>query len=345
MWAQVLHAWGAEVVYEEVPDPVPASGDVLIQVEACGVGLTVLNCMGGQLGARPEHLPRIPGHEVVGTVLRSGPAAPDVREGDRVMAYFYLTCGVCDFCRLGHEPLCLNFAGHVGVARDGGYAESVVLPAANALPVPAGIPPVAATAIPDAIATPYHVCRRAGIGPGDVAIVFGGGGGLGIHMVQMVRAFGGEAIAVDLGPAKLEAARAVGAAAVDFTAPDFADQVRAVAPRGVTAAVDFVGRPETLARALETLGRRGRLVTLTTFPGVTVPVSPRHLVLNEISLMGSRYASRWEVLQAAHLVAAGKIRPVVSETVPLADVRTLHDKLRSRTLIGRGAVIPPQRRR
>jgi propanol-preferring alcohol dehydrogenase len=108
----------------------------------------------------------------------------------------------------------------------------------------------------------------------------------------------------------------------------------------VTVAIDFVGQPDTLARALEILDRRGRLVVLTTFPGVTFPVSPRQMVLTELTIFGSRYASRWEVAQAARLVAEGKITPVVSEVVPLADVGRLHDRLRRGLLIGRGAVVP-----
>jgi propanol-preferring alcohol dehydrogenase len=339
MRAQVLHRWGEDVAYEEVPVPAPGPDEALIRVEACGVGLTVLNYMQGQLG-RPEALPRIPGHEAVGTVVGTGPGVARIRAGDRVMAYFYLTCGRCDFCRIMHEPLCRDFRGNVGVACNGGYAEYLALPAANFLPVPPGIEPVAATAIPDAIATSYHACQRAGIGPGDIAVVFGGGGGVGIHMLQMVRAFGGDAIAVELGELKLQAARAVGAiAAIAFDAPNLIEQVRAIAPRGVTVAIDFVGRPETLGCALEMLGRRGRLLTLTTFSGVTFPVSPRTMVQNELSILGSRYASRWDVAQAARLVVEGRIRPVVSETVPLAEVRALHDKLRRGALIGRGAVI------
>jgi propanol-preferring alcohol dehydrogenase len=230
------------------------------------------------------------------------------------------------------------------VARDGGYAEYLVLPAVNALPVPGGISPVQATVIPDAVATPYHVCRRAGIGPGDVAVIFGAGGGVGIHMIQMARVFGADPIAVDLGEPKLQAARSVGAvAAIDFTAADFADQVRTAAPRGATVAIDFVGQPETLARALEILDRRGRLVVLTTFPGVTFPLSPRQMVLTEMTILGSRYASRWEVDQAARLVAEGKITPLVSEVAPLAEVGRLHDRLRRGLLVGRGAVVPRAR--
>ncbi len=337
MYAQVLHQWDGQLIYEEVETPTPAPGEVLVRVEACGVGLTVLNYMRGNLGTRPEDLPRIPGHEAVGRVVATGAGVDTPRVGDRVMSYFYLTCGSCDFCYRAHEPLCRNFRGLVGVARHGGYAEYLALPAVNFLPVPENLSSIEATTIPDAVATPFHVCRRAHIGPGDVVVIVGAGGGVGIHLVQMVQAFGAEAIGVDLGEAKLQAVRAVGARiALDFRTPDLVTQIRASTQ--VSAAVDFVGRPETLAFALELLDRRGRLVLLTTFPSVSFELSPRRLVLDEVSVLGSRYASRWEVSHAAHMVSAGRIKPVISEVVPLSRVEEIHSKLRSGTLIGRGAV-------
>ncbi len=337
MYAQVLHQWGGQLIYEEVETPTPARGDVLVKVEACGVGLTVLNYTRGNLGAKPEDLPRIPGHEAVGRVIARGTGVDTPRVGDRVLSYFYLTCGSCDFCYLAHEPLCRNFRGFVGVARDGGYAEYLALPAVNFLPVPENLSSIEATTIPDAVATPLHVCRRAGVGPGDVVAVVGAGGGVGIHLVQMVRAFGAEAIGVDLGEAKLQAVRAAGARmAFDFHTPDLATQIRALTQ--VSVAVDFVGRSETLEFALDLLDRRGRLVLLTTFPDVRFELSPRRLVLDEVSVLGSRYASRWEVSHAAHMVSAGRIKPVVSDVVPLARVEELHSKLRAGTLIGRGAI-------
>jgi propanol-preferring alcohol dehydrogenase len=220
MRAQVLHRWGGPLVFEEVAMPSPGPGEALVKVDACGVGLTVLNYMRGDLGQRPEDLPRIPGHEVIGTVAETGPGVVGFRRGDRVMSYFYLICGHCDCCRTSHEPLCRNLKGNVGVARDGGYADYLVLPAVNFLPLPNGIDPVAATAIPDAIATPFHACRRAAVGPGDVVVVIGAGGGVGIHMLQMARLFGAEVIGVDAGQAKLDAIRAAGArVARDFHAP------------------------------------------------------------------------------------------------------------------------------
>ncbi|OLC38629.1 MAG: hypothetical protein AUH81_03710 [Candidatus Rokubacteria bacterium 13_1_40CM_4_69_5] len=339
MRAQVLHQWGGEVTSEEVSTPSPGPGEALVKVEACGVGLTVLNCMKGNMSQRPEDLPRIPGHEAVGRVVAVGAAVESPRMGERVLAYFYLFCGACDLCRAAHEPLCRNLRGNVGVACDGGYAEYLKLPAENLLPVPEGVSPVAATAIPDAIATPLHVSRRAGIGPSDVVMVVGAGGGVGIHMVQMARLFGADVVAVDRTEDKLKAVRDLGArAAVDFHSPDIAAALRSVAPAGISVAVDFVGTRETLAFCLEHLGRRGRLVLLTTFPGVATEVAPRLMVREELSILGSRYASRWEVSEAARLVAERKITPVVSETVELARVGELHAKLRAGTLLGRGAI-------
>jgi propanol-preferring alcohol dehydrogenase len=165
MQAQVLHAWGDALAYEKVPTPTPGRGEVLIRVEACGVGLTVLNYMNGSMDRRPELLPRVPGHEFVGTVAEVGAEVHAPRVGQRVMAYFYLACGHCDYCRLAHEPLCRNLRGNVGVVTNGGYAEYAVLPAFNCLPVPDRLSTIEATAVIDAIATPLHVNRRAGIGP------------------------------------------------------------------------------------------------------------------------------------------------------------------------------------
>lgn len=340
MKAQLLHAWGEPLRYSDCRDPAPAPGEVLIAVRACGVGLTVVNYMGGNLG-RPESLPRIPGHEFTGVVVETGEGVDGVRAGDRVMSYFYLTCGRCEWCRAGRAPLCRQHGGYVGVHRDGGYAELTVLPEANVLPLPDGVPFVAGTVIPDAVATPYHVCgTRAGVRPGDRVLVIGAGGGVGIHMVQMARLFGGRVVAVDVDDAKLEHCRRLGAGeTVNVTAPDAEDRARAALDGAATVAIDLVGSRETLAWAFGLLGPGARMVVLTTFPGTALEAPTRRMVLDELTLLGSRYASRAEVLAAGRLVRDGAITPVVSDVRPLADVEALHGLLRSRLLLGRGAVM------
>ena len=158
-----IHQWGGELQLEQLPEPVPAPGEVLVRVEACGVGLTVLNAMRGDFTQDPGLVPRIPGHEFVGRVVSVGAGVQQPGAGARVMAYFYLICGPFPPCRAGRDSRCPTLKGWIGVHRDGGFAEWVCLPAHNALPLPEGISSALATVIPDAVATPLHVCRRVGI--------------------------------------------------------------------------------------------------------------------------------------------------------------------------------------
>jgi len=103
-------------------------------------------------------------------------------------------------------------------------------------------------------------------------------------------------------------------------------------------AIDLVGSRDTLAWAFDLLETGGRMVMLTTFEGAGLDVVARRMVMGELAVLGSRYCSRADVLAAGRLVADGRITPVVSEVRPLADVERLHERLRTGTLLGRGAV-------
>ena len=334
-----ITSWGGTLELVERPEPVAGEGEVLVRVEACGVGLTVLNCIRGDLGDDPGDLPRVPGHELAGTVAAVGPGADPDLAGKRVVAYFYLACGVCRQCLAGFEPLCERLGGYVGVDRDGGYAELCVLPAFNALPLGSQLDPVVATTIPDAIATPVHIARRASIRPGTRAAVIGAGGGLGIHMVQVAAAFGADVAGLDVDEAKLGYLERE----LDVTALDSSDFGRIRLPSSwngrANVIVDFVGTNDSLTWALASLDANGALVCTTTFHGRTFEIAPRNLVLSQLTVIGSRYASRYEVGVAASLVASGRIRPVVGRRVGLDGLESLHDELRRGTLLGRGALV------
>jgi propanol-preferring alcohol dehydrogenase len=299
----------------------------------------VLNYMRGDLGRNAHDLPRVPGHEIAGTIVAVGAGVDPGRVGEPVVAYFYLSCGACRLCVGGLEPLCENLRGHVGVQCDGGYAELCVLPAFNALTAPPGVDAVAATTVPDAVATPVHVARLARIAPGDRVVVIGAAGGVGSHMVQVARCYGAVVVGLDIGQAKLaflEHELAVEARdSSDFAALELPEAWHGRAD----VVVDFVGRPESLTWAVESLAPAGRLVCTTTFRDVELAVAPRTLVLSQLSILGSRYASRYEVGLAAGLVASKRVTPIVSRRVPLEQVESLHDDLRRGTLIGRGALV------
>lgn len=339
MEALRLHAWGGELRAEELAEPEPREGELLIEVEACGVGLTVLNCLRGDLGDDPADLPRVPGHEVVGRVVAAGAGAGRERVGERVAAYFYLFCGSCPRCLAGTEDLCASHGGYLGVDRDGGYARRCVLPARNAIRLPDGIDPVLATVVPDAVATPVHVVRRAEIGPGDRVAVLGAGGGVGIHMVQVARVHGADVLGLEVDARKLaylaDELGIAAASSADFGSVALPDRWRGRAD----VVVDLLGRPASLGWALAVLGTGGRLVTLTSFKGVAAPVAPRDLVLRQLSILGSRYATRAELDHAARLVASGAVRAVVGRREGPDSVTAIHEDLRAGRLLGRGALV------
>jgi D-arabinose 1-dehydrogenase-like Zn-dependent alcohol dehydrogenase len=183
MKAMVLHAWlttwGDNLKLEQVPIPQPGIHDALVKVEAYGVGLTVSNFLLDHSTNDPRLLPQIPGHEVAGRVVEVGAAVQNVEVGDRVITYFYLSCGYCHNCLAGIQDLCTNTQGRLAIHIPGGYAEYVRLPAINLFKLPDAIPSKETTAICDAIATPVHVMRdRAHVIPGDTVMVIGAGGGV-----------------------------------------------------------------------------------------------------------------------------------------------------------------------
>jgi propanol-preferring alcohol dehydrogenase len=334
-----IHQWGGPLRWESFDVPPPKSGEVLIRVEACGIGLTVLNCIRGDLANEAAALPRVPGHEIVGRVAALGAGVTTPPVGTRVMTYFYLVCGQCGACLSGQDSLCRNLAGWVGVHRDGGYAAFTVLPAGNVIPLPESVPAAQATAIPDAIATPLHVCKtRARVERGDRVAVIGAGGGVGIHMIEMAVLLGAQVAGLEAHDGKFDIIRQMGGVPVASRSFDDIDVRRVWDGAGPTVVIDLLGSRESLTWAMKSLSLGGRLVVLTTFRDVEIPMSPRDLVLREITVLGSRYASKAELRESAELVASGRIHPVVSQVVPPANVEEVHRALLEGRLIGRGAV-------
>jgi D-arabinose 1-dehydrogenase-like Zn-dependent alcohol dehydrogenase len=333
-----LYAWGNDLVFEDIPDPTPGPEEVLIEVEACGVGLTVLNAMRGDLDNNPDLLPRVPGHELVGRVIEEASGGTPDLTGRRVVAYFYLSCGHCQWCSAGWEQRCVNLAGWVGVHRDGGYAPLVVLPAQNAIEVSDDIDPVDATVIPDAVATPVHVVRRAEIGPGDRVAIVGAGGGVGIHMVQVGLLKGATVAGLDVSDEKLGLVERFGASPVDSTDISRLKADQVFGDGAPTVVVDFVGNADTMRWSIDVLGPGGRLVQLTTFRDRVASFTSREMVFRELSIVGSRYATKADVQEAADLVGRGDVEAVIGKTVAPSGLPGLHQELKANRLLGRGAL-------
>jgi propanol-preferring alcohol dehydrogenase len=207
---------------------------------------------------------------------------------------------------------------------DGGYAELIKLPVRNFLKLPDGLDHRGKAAevavIGDALATPFKVVRYARIEPWETVAIIGAGGGLGIHMIMMARWRGARVIAVERSAEKFAACRNAGAdAVVDASGNDVADAV-------MQATGGFAY-----------LGIGGRLITLGG-AGQDFRVSARELLNKEAAVIGSRYATRQEVLDTLSLAARGAFWPLVTEVYPLAEADKVHARLAAGAVTGRAAL-------
>lgn len=334
--AMVLRAWGGPCVPEDRPLPEPGVGEVRVRVLATGAGLTLEHARLGRLGGS---LPRVLGHEYAGWVDALGPGVEGLEAGTPVTGSFYLFCGSCRWCAGGRETLCERLAGYVGVAIDGAFAEHVVVPARTLVPIPEGVDVASAGVVADAIATPYHVMTRRirDMHAGAAVAVIGAGGGLGVHMLQMVRAFGGVAVAVERDAAKaaeLERRGLADAVVLAGEAP-WAPDARAAAGGALHAVVDVVGSEATLAQGAEAVGRGGTLVILGFDPEAGLRVDPGRLLLEEISVTGTRYATRAEIAASLELVRRGRVEPLIGARHPLAALDDAFAEIRANRVFGR----------
>lgn len=227
----------------ELPTPVPDDGELLVRVLACGVCRTDLHVAEGDL---PVHRPGVvPGHEVVGVVER---AAGEFREGDRVgIAWLRHTCGACRFCLRGRENLC-PASRYTGWDADGGYAEYAVVPAAYALPLPAGYSDSEVAPLLCAGIIGYHALLCASLPPGGRLGMYGFGGSA--HLAaQVAIAQGATVHVVTRNPAAQDLARSLGAASATADVP----------PEPLDSAIIFAPAGTLVPRALAALDRGGTL--------------------------------------------------------------------------------------
>jgi propanol-preferring alcohol dehydrogenase len=335
MRAMVLHEWGGEFLAEERPVPIPQHGQVLVKVSAVGAGITNELARQGVLGGS---LPRIHGHELSGEVIALGPGVEGWSFGDPVTTSFYLLCGHCQWCTSGRETLCENFGGFIGIAVDGAFAEYVALPAENLIRIPEGVDFHDAGIISDAVATGYHVVtERLRLRAGQRAAVIGAGGGLGVHVLQMMRAFGAYAIAVEVDQTKAKEIekRGLADALVVPTGDSWVDELRDAAGGRLSGIVDTVATEATLEQGFAALGRGGTLAALGHVPGARPRVDPERLLLEELVVTGTRYATRAEINQTMELVRLGHVQPIVGASMPLEELNDALDSANAQQVFGR----------
>jgi NADPH:quinone reductase-like Zn-dependent oxidoreductase len=337
MRAIVINRHGGPEVLEgtELPDPVAGPDDAVVRVRACALNhLDVWTRVG--LPGRAVPFPHVLGSDIAGELLSLGQPVEGLRPGQRVMLAPGISCGRCRMCLGGEDNHCRQYR-LLGYPLHGGYAERVRCPAVNVIPIPESVSFEEAAAFPLVFVTVWRMLvTRARVQAGEDVLVWAAGSGVGMAAIQVARHFGARVIATAGSDAKLALARRIGADEVinHRTADVVAEVRRLTGKKGAEIVVEHVGEA-TWERSILSLAHRGRLVTCGATTGAAGATELRHLFSKQLSLMGSYMGSKAELLDAAALFFAGRLRPTVHEVLPLAEAARAHRMLEASEHFGK----------
>lgn len=300
------------------PLPVPGPREVLIRVAYAGVNRPdVIQRLGHY--PPPPGAPTHPGLEVSGEIVQTGEALSDTLVGQKV---------------------CALVAG-------GGYGEYVCASPGHCLPVPSGLDLLQAAALPETCMTVWsNVFERAALQPGECFLVHGGSSGIGTTAIQMAKAFGAKVFTTAGSEEKVQVCKSLGADhAINYREEDFTAVIKeATAGKGVDVILDMVGG-DYLNRNLKALAVDGRLVQIAFLQGSKVEVDFMRLMLKRQTITGSTLRSRSDTDKTAiahavrhhvwPLLDAGKLKPVIHKTFPLAEAAESHRLMESSAHIGK----------
>ncbi len=316
---EITKPGGPEVLRPAMrPVPEPGPGQVLIEVAAAGVNRPDCFQRAGTY-APPPGASDLPGLEVAGTIAQLGAGVTQWKVGDAVCA---LTPG-------------------------GGYAQYCVTSAGHCLPVPKGLEVVEAGSLPETFFTVWiNVFERAKLAPGETLLVQGGSSGIGVTAIQMARAFGHRVFATAGSPEKCAECEKLGAErGINYRSEDFVEVVKALtAGKGVDVILDMVGG-DYVPREIKCLASDGRLSIIAFLGGTRTTLDMGDILYRRLTITGSTLRPRsveykTQVATALRdkvwpLIEAGKIRPVIYRTFPLAEASNAHALMESGAHVGK----------
>ncbi|WP_404421531.1 NAD(P)H-quinone oxidoreductase [Thalassospira australica] len=302
----------------KVAMPEIAKGEVLVRIHAAGVNRPDLMQVAGMYPP-PPGASEIPGLELSGEIVATAPDVTAWKTGDRVCA----------------------------LVTGGGYAQYASVPAAQCLPVPAGLSMTEAASLPETFFTVWHnVFDKAGLKSGETFLVHGGTSGIGTTAIQLARAFGARVIATAGTDEKCQACRDLGAdIAINYKTQDFVEQVKSATDgKGADVILDMVAG-DYVTRNFRAATMEGRILIIAFLNGPKAETNFTPLLLKRLTLMGSTLraqpvTSKGAIAKKLHqqvwpLIETGKIKPVIFKTLPLKDAQAAHDILRGGAHVGK----------
>ena len=306
---KISHAAGAPLTLVDAPIPTPGANEILIKVAAAGINRPDLAQRAG-LYPPPPGAPETMGLEVAGSVMAVGASVTRWKVGD----------GVC------------------ALLGGGGYATHALAHEGSALPIPAGLALVEAAALPETVFTVWaNVFESGALKTGETLLVHGGASGIGTTAIQMGKAAGARVFATAGDDAKVALCQKLGAErGINYRSEDFEAIVREAG--GADVILDMVGAPY-LAKNMSTAKPLGRIVYIAQLQGAQTEINLALLMVKRLTLTGSTLRSR-PVEEKARIarevekhvwpwIAAGKLKPVIDSTFPLAEAEAAQARLAS----------------
>lgn len=298
----------------DIPAPEPGPGEVAIRVETVGINQIDLNVIAGVGPGARAQLPRVLGIDPAGTIVAVGEGVSAARIGEDVVVKPNIACGTCKHCQRGEEANCPR-QQVVGVHRDGGAAEIVVVPARSAFPR-RGLDAAQATAVVHSVSIVANAADAVNLTANDRVLIMGAGGTLGRAAVALALHRGCEVVA-----ASRRSVGTLGAETV-ITAPTSDELEAALSRRGeqFDVLIDVTGNAPTLGIGIDALGWGGRAAFCSASVNPDLRIDARDFYLKRKFLVGAASANYAHVAEALELAAAGAIPDLVGERYRLDQI-------------------------
>ena len=343
MKAVVFYQHGGPDVLQAAELPTPQVGpfDVLVDIKASALNRLDLFVREGWPGLKLP-MPHTTGADAAGVIAAVGDEVSGLQVGQRVTINPTLSCGVCEYCVRGEDQMCIHHR-LLGEGATGTYAEQIVVPARNVVPLPDDITFEEAAAANLVMVTAWHsLVRRGNVRPGESVLVVGAGGGVNSASIQIAKLAGAKVYAVASNAAKAAKARELGADVVINRAekPDWSREMFALtARRGVDIVVDNVGAATWMA-SIRALARGGRMLVVGNTSGPKFEMDSRYMFAKHISIIGSTMGSQQDFRDVMKLVFEHKLHAPIEHVLPLSEAREAQRMLERGDVFGKIVLAP-----